>query len=319
MRLSVFLCAFLLALPARAQVESAAFPVVQLDASARAGALGGNSPALTGPGSGSLFSNPALIDRTMHGTAELSYLNHVSDLSAGWLSYARHVDNIGTAVVGIRYLSFGDMERKDATGEGSGTFGASDMGLSIALSRDWSERIRYGGGVNWLYNSIDSEGASALSIDLGAVYHDEASRLSAGIVLQQAGVVLSSLGARRDRIPTDLRVGVAKRLEHLPVLFSVTAYRLHALDGGPEEVSGLANILYHLILSAEFQFSEAFHVRFGYNHRRHDELKVKPRLDMAGVSTGVGIRVRNVGVDYAYNSWSSLGGLHRLTVQTSLW
>jgi hypothetical protein len=182
----------------------------------------------------------------------------------------------------------------------------------------WKSRIRYGGAVSWLGQRIDSESAHAITLDLGAVYHDPDRRLTMGMVVQHQGMRLSSLGSHADRLPTDVRIGVAKRLNHLPVLFSLTAYRLHKMDGGPDGASVLANALYHAILAAEFQFSESFRLRFGYNHRRHDELKVKARLDFAGVSTGVGIRIRNVGVDYAYNSWSSLGGLHRISVRTAL-
>ncbi|MEQ9105303.1 MAG: type IX secretion system protein PorQ [Rhodothermales bacterium] len=323
--LILFLFLFVVPQAARAQVESSAYPVVQLDASARSAALGGNAPALVDVGPGSIFSNPALVTPDMHGAAELSYLNHVSDLSAGWLSYARNVEGIGTAAVGLRYLSFGEMDRLDASGNADGTFGASDLGLTVALSRPlalvgapWMSRIRYGGALSWLNQRIDTEGAQALTMDLGAVYHDAERRFTAGMVVQHLGLRLSSLGSRADRLPTDVRVGLAKRLNHLPVLFSVTAYRLHALDGGPDGASVLAHALYHAVLAAEFQFSESFRLRFGYNHRRHDELKVKARLDFAGVSTGVGIKIRNVGVDYAYNSWSSLGGLHRISVKTAL-
>ncbi len=310
--------------PALAQVESAAFPVAQLDASARASSLGGHNPALVARGTGGMFVNPALLDPSMHGAAEFTYLNHVSDISGGWLSYARNVERVGTAALGIRYMGFGDLDRLDASGNRLGTFNASDIGVSLSVSGSLptthpvGERLRYGAGLNWLHSSIDSEGSQALTIDAGALYHDAERRFSAGLTLQHAGVVLSSLGSRRDEVPTDLRLGITKRLEHLPVLFSVTAYRLHDLEGGPDGSTVLANIFYHVIPAAEFQFSEGFRVRLGYNHRRHDELKIKSRLDLAGVSTGVGVRIRRVAVDYGFTSWSSLGGLHRLTIQTAI-
>ncbi len=303
---------------AHAQVESAAFPVAQLDASARTSSLGGHNPALVARGTGGLFVNPALLDASMHGSAEFTYLNHVSDISGGWLSYARNIERVGTAALGIRYMGFGDLDRLDASGNRLGTFSASDVGVTLSVSRPLRERLRYGTNLNWLRNSIDSEGAQALTVDAGALYHDPERRFSAGITLQHAGVVLSSIGSRRDDVPTDLRLGITKRLEHLPVLFSVTAYRLHDLEGGPDGSTALANIFYHVIPAAEFQFSEGFRIRLGYNHRRHDELKIKSRLDLAGVSTGVGVRVRRVAVDYGFTSWSSLGGLHRITIQTAI-
>ena len=48
------------------------------------------------------------------------------------------------------------------------------------------------------------------------------------------------------------------------------------------------------------------------------EVLFESRLDLAGYSIGTGIRLSRITVDYAFNSWSSLGGLHRFSVLTSL-
>jgi hypothetical protein len=93
---------------------------------------------------------------------------------------------------------------------------------------------------------------------------------------------------------------------------------LHRLDGGPDGTSAVGNVLYHVVFGGEFQFSDSFQIRFGYNHRRHDELRLKSRLDLAGFSMGLGLRLSRVALDYAFNSWSSLGGLHRFSVRTAL-
>ncbi len=73
----------------------------------------------------------------------------------------------------------------------------------------------------------------------------------------------------------------------------------------------------HVILGGEFQFSRAFNVRFGYNHRRHEGLKTGSRLDLAGVGLGFGLKITRFRLDYAFNSWS-FGGLHQLTVRTAI-
>ena len=114
----------------------------------------------------------------------------------------------------------------------------------------------------------------------------------------------------------DLRIGLTKKLAHMPLLLSVAAYRLHRLRGNPNRSDFISNALYHLVLGGEFLFSDSFQIRFGYNHRRHDELRMKSRLDFAGFSMGVGIQLSRVGIDYGFNSWSSLGGLHRFSVRT---
>lgn len=301
-----------------AQVEESAFQAVQLDPSARHAALAGMNPALSGRGAGSLFINPALLTEEDHGSIDVSYLNHVSDLNAGWASHARYVDGVGTVAGGFRYLSYGDFERADESGNRLGSFAASDVAVTAGVARVAGERVRYGGALNYLRSAIDSEAASAIAVDAGVIYHADGSRMTYAASVHNLGVTTSSIGARSDALPVDVRLGISRRLQHLPLLLSIGAYRLDNLDGGPDDASALENVLYHANLAAEFQFSDSFQIRFGYSQRRHDELKIKTRLDLAGFSTGLGIMISRVAVDYAFNSWSSLGGLHRFTVRTKI-
>lgn len=303
---------------AMAQIENSGFPLLQMEASARAAALAGSSAALVEPGTGALFANPALLTRAVDGRLEFSYLNHVSDINAGWISFGKHIDSLATFAAGIRYLSFGSFDERDDQGIKTGTFGASDVALSVGASRPWRKNMRYGMALELMRSSIASQAASAVALEGGIVFVDADQKMSFSASVHHLGFVLSSIGERSDDLPADVRLGFTRKLDHLPLLVSITAYRLHKLDGGPETNSTLASILYHTKLATEFQFSRSFQVRFGYDHRRHDELKVKNRLDMAGFSTGVGIRISKIGFDYSFNSWSSLGALHRFTIVSSI-
>jgi hypothetical protein len=111
---------------------------------------------------------------------------------------------------------------------------------------------------------------------------------------------------------------VTKRLQYLPLLVSITGYNLHALGEGSASGKFLDEVLHHLTFGGEFQFSDAFNVRIGYNHQRHEALKMKSRLDFAGVGVGFGLKISRVRFDYAFNTWSSLGGLHQFTLRTVL-
>jgi len=303
---------------ASAQIESVGFPVVQLDESARVAGLGGRSPALATDDVGALFSNPALLSTSARKTLSVSYLNHIGDINAGWISYAVGIDSLTTAGVGIRYLSFGSIDKADEAGVRNGTFSASDVGITFGASRSYLPGLTYGANINFLLSSIDGFHSSALTIDAGVLYKMESSGTTLGATIHHAGFVLSSFGRRDDSVPFDIRIGLSKRLAHMPLLLSVTAYRLHAFDGGPDNATALGSALYHLILGTEFLFSDSFQIRFAYNHRRHDELRMKSRLDLAGFSFGTGIRLSKIVVDYAFSSWSSLGGLHRFSIRTGL-
>ena len=295
------------------------FMFLRLEPSARASALGGSFNAVYGDDVNAFFFNPALLNEQAHTLLSVSYLNHLSDLNAGFIAYGRHIEPLETTFAGgLRFLSWGELERADENGNRMGTFGASDVALTFGASRAYTDRIRYGANVHAVFSRIDAYRASALAVDLGVLYRNPLQRFTLSLSVNNLGVTLNSLGTTTDDLPVDLRVAVTKRLRYLPLLISVTGYNLHDPGGGPEDATVLNDVMRHLAFGGEFQFSESFNVRFGYNHRRHEELKTKSRLDFAGVGVGFGIKITRIRFDYAFNSWSSLGGLHQFTLQTKI-
>lgn len=319
MRYSFFLvCLLAFTLPAQGQPSDlSGFGFLRLEPSARAAALGGSLSAVYGDDVNGLFFNPALLNDQMHGALSLSYLNHLSDLNAGFVAYSRHLDGIGSLGAGLRFLSWGELEEADDQGNRTGTFSASDVALTLGAGRAYNERLHYGVNAHIIYSSIASFSASALAADMGVLYQMPEQQLTFSASVNNLGITLSSFGETDDELPFDLRLGITKRLQYLPLLISVTGYNLHDLDPTTDSDSALDDVLDHLVLGGELQFSDAFNVRIGYNHRRHQALKTKSRLDLAGFGGGFGIKITRFRLDYAYNSWS-FGGLHQLTVRTIL-
>jgi hypothetical protein len=307
--------------PGRAQsqpIDASVFSVLSLDASARVAALGGSAAASPAGEPAGMFYNPALLDSTIHDRLGITYLNHLSDLQAGMIAFGRHYPGLGSFAVGVRFLNWGSIPRTDASGLGNGAFRAGEAVLSLSGSRRFGEQIRYGATVHWMRSGIDGRTTGALAADVGAILHAPESRFSAGVSLRHAGFDWSPIGSDANTLPLDLSLSISQRLQHLPLLLNLTFYDLTDPGSGSEDATGLGKLFYHLRLGGEFQFSPAFQLRFGYDHRRHDALKIKSRLDFAGVSMGTGIRVRGVAIDYARTSWSSLGALHRFTLATGL-
>lgn len=307
--------------PARAwaqAVEAGAFSLPVLDATARGAALGGSPVAATGRDAGNFLYNPALLSDADADHVALGYLNHLSSLRVGTLTYARPVAAVGMLAGALRFLGWGAVPRTDETGAANGEFRANELDLSVTASRPHGERLRYGATLHLLRSAIDGQAATALAADLGAAMHFEERLLTLSASVHQVGVVMGSIGSVKDELHADIRLGVAKRLRYLPVLFSLTAYGL-TRPGETDDDPGLLDKAFrHLLIGAEFQFSDAFQVRLGFDQRRHAALRTGSRLDMAGFSLGTGLRIRRVGIDYAWSSWSSLGGLHRFTVSTRL-
>ena len=295
-----------------------AFSFLRLDPSARAAALGGSFSAVYGEDVNALFYNPALLNEDMHRVLSVSYLNHLAGANAGFLAHSRHVEGLGTFGAGLRFITWGDMDGYDETGTETESFGASDAALTLSYARSDDSGLRYGVSLHTILSSVGSYGASALAGDAGVAYHLPESNLTFSASVNNVGVVLNSLGTTKDELPLDVRVGVSKRLAYVPLFITVTGYNLNRIGDDSSDGNTLSEAMRHVALGGEFQFSDAFNIRFGYNHRRHEDLKMKSRLDMAGLGVGFGIKIKSIGFDYAFSSWSSLGGLHQFTLRSRI-
>ncbi len=266
-----------------------------------------------------MLYNPALLRPKAHRGVMLSYLNHLSDLNAGVVAYGHALSTGGTAGISVRFMSWGRLEGANETGERTGSFGAGDFALTTGLARSLGDRVRYGANLHVVHSYLDAAQATALALDLGALYRLAAHQLTLSASVNNLGRALDSFGPRRNRLPTDVRIGLAKRLRYLPLTVSVMAYELHELDEGLTGGTTVDHVLGHLALGAEVNLASAFAVRLGYNHRRSHNLALSDqRFDLAGLGLGFGLTVRGLALSYAYNSWSSFGGLHWITLQLDL-
>ncbi len=304
--------------PAAAQPGGSlsSFQLLRFDASARTAALGGAYTAVADGDVNAMFYNPAIPGPTTNKTPSLSYLNHLAGIDAGTLAYSHAVEGLGTTVSGgLRFVHWGTIQRRNEQGVQTGTFSAADMALTLGAARALGPRIRYGANMHVLYTQIEESQASALAADLGALYRVPARQLTVGVSLRHLG---TSLGGFETTLPLDLQLGVSKQLAHLPVRLSLTAYDLTEMGTGIEGGSTLDHVLGHLTFGGELRLGDALRLRLGYNHRRSRDLALSNQFDLGGLGGGFGLVIGGIAVDYAYNSWSELGGLHQFTVRADL-
>lgn len=305
---------------AQAGAELTSFPLLRFSPSARSAAFGGAFASVADGDVMGLFHNPALIGPATSRSVGLSYQNHLSDINAGTVAYSHTIRGLGTTVGGgLRFVHWGELEGRNEFGEPTGSFNAGDVALSLSAARAFGARWRYGATVHVVHAGIETARATGLAGDVGVLYRWPAQQLSVGASLRNVGVVLDAFGPHGDdTLPLDLRLSVSKQLAHLPLRLVVSGYDLTALDEGLADGSTADDVLSHIVLGGEFQLGSAFRARFGYNHRQSQELAFDDRLDLAGLSAGFGLLVGQLTIDYAYSSWSDLGGLHQFTLRADV-
>jgi hypothetical protein len=317
----VFVLGGLAATPTLAQpgASLSSFPLLRFDASARTAALGGAFTAVADGDVNGVFANPALPSPTTSRTFSLSYLNHLAGINAGTLAYSQTSSGLGTTFSGgVRFVHWGSIQGRNRRGERTGSFSAGDVALTFGAARSLGSRVRYGTNVHLLYAQIEDAQATALASDLGMLYRVPERQLTLGVSLRHLGTSLNGFVQESVTLPLDLQVGLSKRLAHLPLMLSITAYDLNNLNTGVEGGTTTDHVLAHITFGGEARLGEALRVRVGYNHRRGQDLAFGDGVNLGGLGGGFGLVLGGIGVDYAYNSWSELGGLHQFTVRATL-
>lgn len=300
---------------------SAAYRFLNLTASPRAAALGGNQVAIPDADVSFFDVNPGYVTEELHRNFSVNYLNHIGGLDMGFVNGAWHLRDIGTLGVGIRYLNYGEMQRTDESGIVTGDFNAGDLAFTTGITREWFEGLHAGASVSLIYSSYAEYSSTAIGLNLGARYYFEDLGLHVGAAVLNIGSQLSAFDTRREKLPLDVRVGISRRLEYIPIRLMVTAHSLNRwkLETQNDVDPGFTEYFFrHLKFGGELLLSENVMLRAGYDHLKHQELKTSNRLDSAGFSYGLGIRYRGITFDFSRSSFSELGGVTRIGIQTWL-
>jgi hypothetical protein len=210
----------------------------------------------------------------------------------------------------VTYVNYGENDKRDRFGTSLGTFGAADLALSLGYANA-VDNLHYGGAVKVIYSYIDSYSASGLALDAGVTYDLPEQQWTFAASLQNLGTQLSSFGEENEALPLDLRVGLGKKLEHLPLLF---LFEFHGLTN---EYDAFMDRFANFSLGGEFTLSKVLKLRVGYGNQARKDLKVGETAKLSGFSTGLGINVRPVQLDYAFTSMGDIGAQHRITLGAS--
>lgn len=291
------------ALPAVSTAEEGAtgLAFLKLGAGARAIGMGDAYVALGGDAS-SVYWNPA-------GAVGVDNIDVIL-MHSEWFEGIRYefaggVQSDGRQAFGIGLVGLytDDIEERgdDPLAEPFGTFRVFDFSLSGTYARRLTEQFDVGGSFKYLNETIDEKSAAGFAVDVGAIYRVTAlPGLSAGVAVQNLGPQMKFIEDGFD-LPTLVRAGAALQVpvDELNGSLTLVGDALVPISDGDVKIhSGL-----------EFEYAGILALRFGY----------RTGWDNQNVSYGVGARVRNFRLDYAYVPfYSDLGDTHRVSLGFAL-
>lgn len=311
-RTLVALFLIVVAISAAAQDGSSAYQYLNITSSSRIYGLGGVNITAVEDELSVTDQNPALLGPEMDNQIFIDYMRYLGQSNFAGARYAHAVGERGAWSAGIRYFGYGKMQGTDEFGNPTSSFSPSDVNFNGSFSYDITDRLRGGITLKLLYSSYESYSAFAVGTDLGINYYDADHELSLSAVVANLGGQLKRFNTTYDRLPFDIRLGIAKKFGTLPIRFSITAWQLtkwhlpfyETGDGTTDEEfkvkdTFFSNLFRHLIFGVDFIPSERFYVALGYNYKSRTDMSTYKRSFVSGFSLAAGLNLRRFNVGLA--------------------
>lgn len=315
------------------------FDFLRLPNSPRQTALGGHFIAVQNTDNALAMANPALLNKYMHHKPFFGWIDFLGGINYGNVGYARHYEKFGTAQIGLQYVNYGSFTEADAYGNRTGSFSAGDVALYMGVAREVAENLSVGANLKVVNSTLYQRSSWGLGMDLGVRYYFEKWDLHIGGVARNIGRQLNpyTQGSSTWSMPTDIQLGLTKRIPHTPMRLGITGQQLNRkkmvyedptaevqldLAGNPVEkkITTTDQVFRHMTFSLEFLLNKNLQLRAGYNHQRRRELRSPDDngFNLNGFSFGAGIRLNRFYLDYGYANYHAVGGVHHFQISTFL-
>jgi len=288
------------------------YEFLRIDISPRAAALAG-SYVSNSDDPNVIFYNPAGINSLEGMPVSFSYVKYLSGLGinlAGF-SMSKDFEGIGRFATGISYINYGNFEGKDEYGADTKDFSVGEVAFLLGYGNSLDENFYYGANAKFIYSSFAEASSSALALDLGLQYIFPEQLINIGFSILNIGGQMSSYFDTKEDLPLDMRLGISKRLEHLPLRVYLSFNKLNEDDGK------FSDRFKTFTIGAEFNLSKVLRLRLGYDNEKRKELKIGTTAGLAGFNIGVGAVISGYNFDYAYSSWGEVGSLNRIGISTT--
>lgn len=250
----------------------------------------GEAGSAVAAGSPAIFVNPAGLAGVKGGYAAFSHSAWADSLTYNAVSAALRTRSGGVAGLGLRYLSYGNMEALDNTGAPAGSMAPRDLALDGAWAMDIGGGRSAGVSVKYISSRI-KRSASAFAFDAGLMQRSGGVMLGAAV--QNAGSGLQ-YGDEEYPLPLNLKLGAG-----VPVTGGLLAvFDLNVPRGASPWLAAGGKYVHYL------NEGLGLALRAGYNTAAADAGGV------SGLAAGFGLFSRDAAFDYSVKSLGELGLTH---------
>ncbi len=293
--------------------------------SPRQAALGGKVITIFDDDVNQAHFNPATINPEMDNHLAINYGNYLGAVTYGTAAYAYTYDrHLQTFHAGVNYVNYGKFEGYDENGNQTASFTGSEMALSLGYSYNVPFTNFYlGANAKLISSTLESYTSYGGAVDLGALFIDERNDVNWALVVRNIGTQITTYSGTQEKLPLEVLAGVSQEVENVPIRWHLTLENLQqwnigfsnpnravgSIDGSAtqEKVGFMSNALRHVVFGVELFSKKSFNLRFGYNFRRAEELKVVDQRNFSGISLGFGLKMGKLKFNYSHSRYSLAG------------
>lgn len=246
------------------------------------------SMALAGRGSNSLSNPSGFVNQP---ATQVHYAHSVLSASrAHWfaetyftnVSYS-HADRSKHFGLILRSMDYGDLEKRDESGELIGSYSPIDLNLMANYALRLNPSSYFGINAGLIYEKLNTASSYGVNGDLGYTWLPPLKDSRISISLRNMGIS-SKMNKERIDLPLTLEAELSKDIRLGENCLSLGTFAIKAAD---EDTKGG--------VYSEFTLYDIISLRAGYkfNYAAED------------LSAGVGINVKGIGVDYAWASYQN--------------
>jgi len=276
---------------------------LKIGVGARAAGMGNAYTAVTDDVT-AVYWNPAGLTGVANNEAGAMHSRLYDEANYDFAALALRNGNAVWAV-SANYLSYSDLEGRDANRNRTGTFGASDLALNLSYANALAENLSAGFSVKYIRSTIEDASASGGAVDVGVKYK-AGGRLTLGAAASNIGPKVKFI-SDSEPLPLTFALGAAYRATE-KLLFAAD-YKTRPNDRDNEFALGL-----------EYKMMSPLALRFGYNTKTASPYKSSKNsgigvLDnLMGFAAGVGVSLGQLSVDYGFTPSGELGNTQKLSL-----
>lgn len=317
---------------------SSTYSFMDMTASARNAAMGGDQIAIKDGDLDLVYLNPAILDSSMNKYLVTDFTNYYGGINYGYIGYGHTFNKIGNMAFGVMYANYGSFTRADMNGTVQGNFSANETLLHATYARPFGRFFSTGANLKLIYSQLADYSSVGMAVDLAATFYHPQKNWTVSLVARNLGSQLKPyVTGQYEPLPLSLDLGVSHKLKYIPLRLSMTIVDLQKPDltykdptNSPPDIDPLTGeaikqksnvgdaIMRHFIFSTELTIARRIFIRAGYNYGRRQEFKVASKPATVGFSWGIGIKVNRFTFSYSRATYHLAGGTNQISISTNL-